>query len=107
MLFLNDTLLVLMYTANMMANLPNETESQKSGEIEDKLQNVTTTTLSPEEEANKFDFEDGRKTSFSKNLSIFLTLKNWKRYLSLKRVLKFFNITFKEKILSYKIDSIG
>ncbi|XP_043279653.1 pancreatic triacylglycerol lipase-like [Venturia canescens] len=58
MMFLNDTIMVLMYTANMMATLPNDTDTQKGTGVEIKRQNVTTTTLSPEEEENKFDFED-------------------------------------------------
>ncbi|XP_012288551.1 pancreatic triacylglycerol lipase [Orussus abietinus] len=57
MMFLNESLLVLMYTANMMASLPNETDS-KSSENGLEPHNQTTTTLSPEENENKFDFED-------------------------------------------------
>lgn len=60
MMFLNDTIMVLMYTANMMATLPNDTDTQKGASVEIKRQNFTTTTLSPEEEENKFDFEDGK-----------------------------------------------
>lgn len=59
-MFLNDTLLMLMYTANIMSTIPNETKSDNH-QIEDHLDriNSTTTTLSPEEQENKFDFEDG------------------------------------------------
>lgn len=57
-MFLNETLLVLIYTANMMANLPNETDS-RNNEIDHGDYNATkTTTLSPEEKDNRFDFED-------------------------------------------------
>ena len=59
-MFLNDTLVMLMVTANMMATIPNGTETD-SRQIEDQIPliNSTTTTLSPEEQDNKFDFEDG------------------------------------------------
>jgi hypothetical protein len=53
-MFLNETLLVLAYTANMMATLPEEADSKNIS----ATQNVTTTTLSPEEEENKFDMDD-------------------------------------------------
>lgn len=53
-MFLNETLLVLAYTANMMATLPEEAGTRNVSAI----QNVTTTTLSPEEEENKFDMDD-------------------------------------------------
>lgn len=56
-MFFNDTLLVLTYTAGMMATLSNETKTRNS-EVGVKLHNVTTTTLSPEEAANNFDLED-------------------------------------------------
>lgn len=49
-MFLNETLLVLAYTANMMATLPEKNVSE--------VQNISTTTLSPEEEENKFDLDD-------------------------------------------------
>lgn len=56
-MFLNDTLLMFIYTTSMMASLSNKTENQKStNELE--RYNVTTTTLSPEEKANKFGVED-------------------------------------------------
>lgn len=57
MLFLNETLLVLTYTANIMARLP-EQENPTSLEDSNDFSNLTTTTLSPEEEENKFEFED-------------------------------------------------
>jgi len=50
MSFLNETLLVLTYTANMMATLQEKNISV--------AQNITTTTLSPEEVENKFDLDD-------------------------------------------------
>ncbi|XP_063992120.1 pancreatic triacylglycerol lipase-like [Diachasmimorpha longicaudata] len=53
----NDTLLVLTYTAGMMATLSNDTKDRGGG-AGGKLQNVTTTTMSPEEAANNFDLED-------------------------------------------------
>ncbi|XP_066603487.1 inactive pancreatic lipase-related protein 1-like [Prorops nasuta] len=56
-MFLNETLLILTYTANMMATLPQKNDSKSIGGDSDIL-NVTTTTLSPEEKENKFDFED-------------------------------------------------
>ncbi|XP_051161707.1 inactive pancreatic lipase-related protein 1-like [Leptopilina boulardi] len=58
-MFLNDTLLMLMYTANIMSTIPNETKSDNH-QIDDQMDriNTTTTTLSPEEQENKFDFED-------------------------------------------------
>lgn len=64
-MFLNDTLLMLMYTANIMSTIPNETKSDNH-QIEDQMDriNVTTTTLSPEEKENKFDFEDGENNFF-------------------------------------------
>ncbi|XP_020284566.1 pancreatic lipase-related protein 2-like [Pseudomyrmex gracilis] len=49
MSFLNETLFVLAYTANIIANLPENNTA---------VQNVTTTTLSPEEQENKFDLDD-------------------------------------------------
>lgn len=52
-MFLNETLLVLAYTANMMATLPEEGSKNVSA-----IQNISTTTLSPEEEENKFDMDD-------------------------------------------------
>lgn len=55
-MFLNDTLLVLMYTANMMATLPNETDTQNS--VTSHENNSSTTTLSPEERDNQFDMAD-------------------------------------------------
>ncbi|KAG7212402.1 hypothetical protein KM043_012720 [Ampulex compressa] len=56
-MFLNETLLVLAYTANMMATLQEKADIQ-SAEKNNTVVNVTTTTLSPEEEENKFDLED-------------------------------------------------
>lgn len=58
-MFLNETLLLLTYTANVMATLPNDTNTRNT-EVKVELKNITTTTLSPEEEENKFDFEDGK-----------------------------------------------
>lgn len=54
MSFLNETLLVLAYTANMMATLPEKTDPKNIS----VAQNITTTTLSPEEMENKFDLDD-------------------------------------------------
>ncbi|XP_012233169.2 pancreatic lipase-related protein 2-like [Linepithema humile] len=53
-MFLNETLFVLAYTANMMATLPEKTDSKNISVV----QNITTTTLSPEEKENKFDLDD-------------------------------------------------
>lgn len=58
-MFLNETLFVLAYTANIMATLPEKTDMENVSLIE----NITTTTLSPEEEENKFDLDD-RKCKF-------------------------------------------
>lgn len=54
MSFLNGTLLALAYTANMMATLPEKTDLKNIS----VAQNITTTTLSPEEVENKFDLDD-------------------------------------------------
>lgn len=54
---------MLTYTANVMSTLPNETKIRNS---EVKLPDMTTTTLSPEEAANKFELADG--TYFSGNI---------------------------------------
>ncbi|XP_011306825.1 pancreatic triacylglycerol lipase [Fopius arisanus] len=51
----NDTLLVLTYTAGMMASLSNDSKPQSS-EVEVKLHNATT--LSSEEAANSFELGD-------------------------------------------------
>lgn len=66
-MFLNETLVLLTYTANMMASLPNETNTQNISKINvvgndnsDLKNNYSTTTLSPEEEENKFNLEDGK-----------------------------------------------
>lgn len=65
-MFLNETLVLLTYTANMMATLPNETSSKNfsntnvDGHSDSEANNnYLTTTLSPEEEENKFNLEDG------------------------------------------------
>lgn len=65
-MFLNDTLLVLMYTANMMAKLPNNTTTEKF--------DVSTTTLSPEEKDNKFDFEDGKTNFFQLDVNLYFII---------------------------------
>lgn len=57
-MFLNETLLLLTYTANMMATMPNETTIQNIN-VTGPVHNITVTTLSPEEEENNFGFEDG------------------------------------------------
>ncbi|XP_076236592.1 pancreatic lipase-related protein 2 [Calliopsis andreniformis] len=56
-MFLNETLLILAYTAKMIATLPEQSGSQV---IDNNFvkQNVTTTTLSPEEAENQFNIED-------------------------------------------------
>ena len=83
-MFLNDTLLTIMLTANMMATIPNETDSD-SRQIEDQINkiNITTTTLSPEEEENKFDFADGEyefKLKYSRKIHLlFSYLKKWNK----------------------------
>lgn len=56
-MFLNETLLVLTYTANIMSRLPPQNKSTAIVDSND-FSNQSTTTLSPEEEENKFDFED-------------------------------------------------
>ncbi|CAK9806436.1 Pancreatic lipase-related protein 2 [Anthophora plagiata] len=56
-MFINETMLILAYTANMIATLPEKTDSQGLNNSVEQS-NVTTTTLSPEEEENQFDFED-------------------------------------------------
>lgn len=53
-MFLNETLFVLAYTANIMATLPEKTDVKNVSIAE----NITTTTLSPEEKENKFDLDD-------------------------------------------------
>ncbi|XP_070153507.1 pancreatic lipase-related protein 2 isoform X2 [Polyergus mexicanus] len=53
-MFLNETLFVLAYTANIMATLPEKTDVKNVSVAE----NITTTTLSPEEKENKFDLDD-------------------------------------------------
>ncbi|XP_003701803.1 pancreatic triacylglycerol lipase [Megachile rotundata] len=56
-MFVNETMLILAYTANMMATLPEKVGSQAIDTNIEK-QNVTTTTLSPEEKENQFDLQD-------------------------------------------------
>ncbi|XP_011688302.1 PREDICTED: pancreatic lipase-related protein 2-like [Wasmannia auropunctata] len=53
-MFLNETMMVLAYTANMMVNMPEKTDSGNISEA----QNISTTTLSPVEMENKFDLDD-------------------------------------------------
>jgi len=60
MSFLNE-MLVLAYTANMMATLPEKTDPRNIS----VAQNITTTTMSPEEVENIFDLDD-RKCHFEK-----------------------------------------
>lgn len=55
-MFLNDTLLVLMHTVNIMSSIPNETVVQNS--VNPSGNDVTTTTLSPEERLNTFELAD-------------------------------------------------
>lgn len=55
-MLLNETLLVLAYTTNIMANLSAK-DSRSLGGVSEK-RNVSTTTLSPEEEENQFDLDD-------------------------------------------------
>lgn len=56
-MFVNETMLILAYTANMMATLPEKAGSQSVDNNIEK-QNITTTTLSPEEKENQFDLQD-------------------------------------------------
>ncbi|XP_076756831.1 pancreatic triacylglycerol lipase [Xylocopa sonorina] len=56
-MFVNTTMLILAYTANMMATLP-EKNNSKAAEANVQRINVTSTTLSPEEEENQFDLMD-------------------------------------------------
>ncbi|XP_034185595.1 pancreatic lipase-related protein 2 [Osmia lignaria lignaria] len=56
-MFVNETMLILAYTANMMATLPEKAGSQAVDNNIEK-QNITTTTLSPEEKENQFDLQD-------------------------------------------------
>lgn len=56
-MFVNETMLILAYTANMMATLPEKVGSQ-AVDVNIETQNVTTTTLSPEEKENQFDLQD-------------------------------------------------
>lgn len=56
-MFVNGTMLILAYTANMMATLAEKNESQALDNSVQKI-NVTTTTLSPEEQENQLDLED-------------------------------------------------
>lgn len=62
-MFLNETLLVLAYTANMMATLPEKNVS---------VQNISTTTLSPEEKENKFDLDDRKCCNLLDLLTLFI-----------------------------------
>lgn len=58
-MLLNETMLLFAVYANMIATLPEKSGSQAVGSNIDG-QNVTTTTLSPEEEENQFDLEDSK-----------------------------------------------
>jgi len=68
MSFLNE-MLVLAYTANMMATLPEKTDPRNISVAE----NITTTTMSPEEVENIFDLDD-RKCHFEKSIYNLLLL---------------------------------
>ncbi|XP_033196633.1 pancreatic triacylglycerol lipase [Bombus vancouverensis nearcticus] len=57
MSFVNGTMMLLAYTANMIATLPEKVGSELGENTIDNT-NVTTTTLSPEERENQFDFDD-------------------------------------------------
>ncbi|KOX67323.1 hypothetical protein WN51_08229 [Melipona quadrifasciata] len=68
MSFVNGTMMILAYTANMIATLPERVDENT---VVDRS-NVTTTTLSPEERENQFDFDDRKcpqVTSFFPNLT--------------------------------------
>lgn len=100
-MFLNDTLVMLMVTANMMATIPNGTETD-SRQIKDQIPliNSTTTTLSPEEQENKFDFEDGKSFySFNKFIFDFWSRVNDKKFLFL--FIKLDKILLLNKFLPY------
>lgn len=71
-MFLNETLFVLAYTANIMATLPEKTDVKNVSIAE----NITTTTLSPEEEENKFDLDDRKcRLRFSKKICLIYKIK--------------------------------
>lgn len=55
-MFVNETMLILAYTANMMATLAQKEGSKAADDIFQN--NTTTTTLSPEEKENQFNFAD-------------------------------------------------
>lgn len=57
-MFLNDTFLLFVYTANIMSTLPNQTNINDSANSQGS--DVSTTTLSPEERDNRFDPGDGK-----------------------------------------------
>lgn len=57
MSFVNGTMMLLAYTANMIATLPEKVGTELGENTMDNT-NVTTTTLSPEERENQFDFDD-------------------------------------------------
>ena len=57
-MLLNDTILMTMFTINMIATMPNETEIQ-SPDDEVIRRNITTTTMSPEKKEDTFNIGDG------------------------------------------------
>ena len=59
-MFLNDTILMTMFTINMMTTVLDETEIHSLDDYEVIRRNTTTTTLSPEKGEDTFNLEDGR-----------------------------------------------
>lgn len=59
-MFLNETLFVLAYTVDFMSTLHEKIDMKNVSLAE----NITTTTLSPEEKENKFDLDDRKCTFF-------------------------------------------
>ena len=58
-MFLNDTILMTMFTINMIVTMHDQIEIQSPGHYEVIHRNTTTTTLSMEKEEDYFDLEDG------------------------------------------------
>ncbi|XP_053979275.1 pancreatic triacylglycerol lipase-like isoform X1 [Hylaeus volcanicus] len=56
-MFLNETMLIFAVTANLVATIKDKQSLQAVNNHID-IHNATTTTLSPEEEENRFDFQD-------------------------------------------------
>lgn len=77
MSFVNGTMMLLAYTANMIATLPEKVGSELGENTIDNT-NLTTTTLSPEERENQFDFDDREYIGIFRyfiNVELFIILK--------------------------------